>query len=343
MPLHPEEYARIKEELETSENPLILHDDDPDGLCSYLLLKRYAKKGKGIMVKPKANVDAEHLKYVEEYAPDKVFIVDIAQVSEEFLRKVNLPVIWIDHHQLQEHLNAQYFNPRKHAQNENEPATYLCYHTVKQDLWIAAVGSVADWQLTDVATAFSSKYPELLSPKITYPGEAIFDSKLGKIIRIFSFIMKGPEEGAYRNIALLEKIESPEELLEGKSEEARAILSYCKPYEEEYEQLIKQALEAPEENDVVIFTYKNRNSFTGELANELLYRRRGKLIVIAREKGEQMRMSLRGDTEHPVLPRLQKAMSMMKTGKGGGHEHACGASIHRDEFTEFIDTFKHID
>ena len=41
----------IKVALDKSENPLILFDDDPDGICSYLLLKRYMDKGKGVVVK----------------------------------------------------------------------------------------------------------------------------------------------------------------------------------------------------------------------------------------------------------------------------------------------------
>ena len=340
MPLKEEEYHSIRTALDASQNPLILHDDDPDGLCSYLLLKRYAKRGHGVMVKPKAQVDESHLKYIDLYKPDKVFIVDVAQVHEAFLDKVNLPVIWIDHHQLQEHGNAQYFNPRKHNQEDNEPATYLCYHAVKQDLWIAAVGSVADWQLTDVATEFARQRPDILSPDIQHPGEAMFATPLGKLIRFFSFIMKGNEKEAYRNIALLEHIENPDELLNPTTPAAKEIASYCNTFETEYQNLLKEALAAPEENSLTCFFYKNKHSFTGELANELLYRRPNSIIIVGREKEDRMRMSLRGGPDYPILPRLKKTVSILNKGQGGGHLHACGASIGKQDLDAFIEVFK---
>ena len=39
--------------LKKSENPLFFFDDDPDGLCSYLILKKYIDKGKGAVLKTK--------------------------------------------------------------------------------------------------------------------------------------------------------------------------------------------------------------------------------------------------------------------------------------------------
>ena len=41
----------IKGYLEKSVNPLFFFDDDADGLCSFLLLYRYFKKGKYVPLK----------------------------------------------------------------------------------------------------------------------------------------------------------------------------------------------------------------------------------------------------------------------------------------------------
>ena len=42
---------KVRTALETSARPLIFFDDDPDGLCSFLLFYRLHREGKGIIVK----------------------------------------------------------------------------------------------------------------------------------------------------------------------------------------------------------------------------------------------------------------------------------------------------
>ena len=44
-------YEQARKLLAESTNPLFFYHDDPDGLCSYLILKRFYKKGHGHMVK----------------------------------------------------------------------------------------------------------------------------------------------------------------------------------------------------------------------------------------------------------------------------------------------------
>ena len=141
--LTEKEVAKIRDELDHCNKPLFLFDDDPDCVSSFLLMYRYKKEGKGVLVKTNPKIDDKFLKYVEEYGPDKIFIMDIAEVEQEFLDKVHLPVIWIDHHELAERSKVYYFNPRKHG--SNEPTSYLCYQVVQQDLWIAMAGIVGDW------------------------------------------------------------------------------------------------------------------------------------------------------------------------------------------------------
>ena len=36
----------IKEHLEKAQNPIFFFDNDPDGLCSFLLMQRYLGRGK---------------------------------------------------------------------------------------------------------------------------------------------------------------------------------------------------------------------------------------------------------------------------------------------------------
>ena len=339
MALTSAEYEKIRKELSTAEKPLIFFHDDADGLSSFLLLYRFMGKGKGVMIKPVPVIGTDYLRYVEEYGPDKIFIVDIAVVEQEFLDGVSIPVIWIDHHQLLERNNVQYFNPRAEKQEDNEPATALCYKAVKQDLWIAMVGSIGDWHIPDFAARFSKDHPDLLPPEIKKPQDALFGTPVGTLVRIFSFALKGPHEEAMKNVKILTRMTSPQELLEQKTPAARHVYRYYSKYQEKYDRLLKKADAAPSEDSFTVFLYEATHSFTGEISNEMLYKRPDDVILIGREKGDEVRISFRGSGKNVILPRLQKALEGVE-GRGGGHEYACGGSVKKKDFKKFLAAFK---
>jgi len=208
-------YKEIKEELDNCKRPLFFFDDDPDGLCSFLLLYRYKREGKGIVVKSSPELKPMFIKTVENYSPDKVFIVDKPMVSPDFIDAVKVPIIWIDHHDIIKNSGTKYYNSRKDG--FGEPASCICYRVVKQDLWIAACGAVGDWYLPDFIEEFSEKCPDLLSSKIKKPEKALYETKLGEIVRILSFILKGKTSEVLSCIKILTRIKTPYELLNNES------------------------------------------------------------------------------------------------------------------------------
>ena len=92
---------------------LVLFHDDPDGLASFLLFYRDIREGIGKTIKAFPQITEQYARKVEDYGADKVFILDIALVDQEFLDVVKVPVIWIDHHPPQDRQRVQYYNPRK--------------------------------------------------------------------------------------------------------------------------------------------------------------------------------------------------------------------------------------
>src|SRR3989338_5155150 len=115
----------IKDNLDSCNNPLFMFDDDPDGLCSFLLLYRYKKEGRGFIVKSKPFIDEKFVKKVEEYLPDKVFILDMPIVEQNFVDKIKVPIIWIDHHEPVKVDKVKYFNPRVKKSDEYYPTTAM--------------------------------------------------------------------------------------------------------------------------------------------------------------------------------------------------------------------------
>ncbi|MEK6905145.1 MAG: hypothetical protein AABX24_01965, partial [Nanoarchaeota archaeon] len=83
--LNPTQVALLQEELKTAKNPLFLYDSDADGLCSFLLLYRIHREGKGIRVTNTSKIDEQFVLKVQEINPDKIFVLDIPQIDQQFV------------------------------------------------------------------------------------------------------------------------------------------------------------------------------------------------------------------------------------------------------------------
>ncbi|MCP3686322.1 MAG: hypothetical protein GY861_27070 [bacterium] len=338
MALSPKQYAQIRKELEECSRPLFFLHDDPDGLASFLLLYRFCKEGKAIIVKATPNIDDKYIRKVEEYCPDKIFVADIAIVQQEFIDTVKTPIVWIDHHEPLERYSVKYFNPRVEKKDDNIPASVLCYNAVQQDLWIAMVGAVGDWYFPDFAGEFVEKYPELLDKKIKDPETALFESKLGELCRVFSFVLKGKTEDALSCLRVLTRIESPSEILNQETSKGKFIYKRYKQVNDKYQKLLATAEKNAKKSKLLVYTYSDTTSFTGDLANELLHKHPNRIILIGREKSGEIRMSIRSKKQ-TVPKRLEKALIGVQ-GYGGGHEYACGAAVKKEDFKRFVENLE---
>lgn len=339
MALTKKQIQYVREELQTCKRPLIFFHDDADGLCSFLLFYRFVQEGKGVIVKTTPKIDSKFVYKVEEYSPDKIFIVDIAVVEQDFLDAVKAPVIWIDHHTPLKRDKVKYFNPRHEDVKDNMPISSVNYMIVQQDMWIAMVGTIADWHWPYFAEDFRKKYPDLLPKEIKDPETALFHSKVGDLVKIMSFCLKGTTSDAMKFTKIFTRIKSPYELLNQETPAARFVYKRYQEVEKGYRQLLDKALKQKPEEKILLFVYLHGNiSFTKDIANELLHRNPEKVVIIAREKGDEMKMSLRSRDVN-LLPILNNALKEVE-GYGGGHEHACGANVKKRDFKEFIESFR---
>ncbi|MBW2996482.1 DHH family phosphoesterase [Candidatus Woesearchaeota archaeon] len=335
MTLTQKQIKQIKEELDNCKKPLFFFHDDSDGLCSFLLLYRYIREGNSIIVKTTPRIDEKFLRKVEEYGPDKIFIVDIALVDQEFIDGAKTRTIWIDHHAPLKRRNVLYFNPRVKNPDANIPVSYWCYQTVKQDMWIAAMGCVGDWYWPDFIGEFKEKYPDLLPKNVNDPETALFETKLGKLIKIMDFSLKGKTQQAMQCAKIFTRIKTPYEILNQETPAGTFLYKKYLQIYEEYKQLLDKALKQKPKNKILLFEYSHAKiSLTKDLANELLHRFPDKIIIIAREKADEMKISLR--SKKVILPGILEKALVGVEGFGGGHEHACGANIKKKDFERFV-------
>ncbi|QQG39006.1 MAG: DHH family phosphoesterase [Candidatus Woesearchaeota archaeon] len=334
-----EQIGEIKNYLDKSENPLIFFDDDPDGLCSYLLLMKYLQRGKGVVVKRAKEMSADYVRKVNELSPDLVVILDIFEVSQDFIDKVNVPIVWIDHHTPSKRKGTHYYNPKFITPNDERPTTYWCYEITKSSLWLGVLGSISDWYIPSYIKEFIKEYPDLFDLKIKDPAEANFSTRIGELIKIFNFAVKGTASDSIKNANILLKIENPYEILNQESSRGKYIYKYAQKKLKFYDSMLKKILDTKSEGKLLLFTYPTGDvSYTSYISNHVQYLKPDKLIIIAREHKGYYKMSVRS-MKIKVRPILEKALVGVD-GYGGGHEMACGATVNKNDFDRFIGVFK---
>ncbi len=331
---------KIKKELLSCKRPLFFFHDDQDGLASFLLLYRFIREGKGVIVKSRPLIDMKFLRKVQEYEPDKIFVLDIASMDQDFIDAAKVPIVWVDHHDLVNRDKVKYFNPKQVKKGDTTPVTYLCYKAVEQDDWIAMVGCIGDWFLPDFFKKFSSENPDLLPKGVTDAEDALFDTDLGRLSRMLGFVLKGKTSDAMKCVKILTRISDPREILEQSTPAGKFIYKRFEKVNQKYEKLLGEALTQSKKTDkMIVFAYKEAQiSFTGVLANELLHRYPNKLVYVAREKEGEMRGSLRSKNID-LTKLIPKALEGVE-GYGGGHPNTCGATVKAGDFTKFVENLK---
>ncbi len=333
------ELKEIRKIIENSNDPLYLFDDDGDGLCSYLVLKKHFKKGRGKPIKKPGPLDNFYLDYIDEGKPDLIIILDKPLVKQSFIDEVPCPVIYIDHHPLQNLKNLGYFNPLKHKKKVYIPTSEIVYSVTNDSLWIATVGSLFDYKIPYFIKEFKKQYKDLLTKIPKNPGYIKFETRLGELIKVFAYNIKGKKSEVKKSVQAFEKVESPYEILNKTTEHGKFLQERYERFEKQYQQIIKEAKKTAGKSNILVFEHpQSVISFTSELSTELSYWYPNKTIIIIKEKDNGYKMSIRHQKVN-VREIFEKSIEGIK-GHGGGHERALGAFIERDDFERFLENFR---
>lgn len=329
----------IRDELASAKNPLFLFDGDADGLGAFLLLYRLHREGGGIPMTSIRKLDKIFARKVVELNPDKVFILDIPIVEQEFIDIVNRPIFWLDHHQPLERTNVYYVNPRLQSREAYFPTTAMAYLVSQrqEDLWIAVTGCLADWYAPDYLEEFAQQYPDLLSQKSDLK-TMVYHEKVGELVKLFFFLLKGPLSDIRKSVKIMTRIKSPYEILRQESSPGKFLYKRFEAINKRYQQLLQEAKKYVTRSPILFFSYlETQWSFTANLANELTSLYPTKVVIVARKKSGEVKCSLRA--QFPILPILEKSLVGIN-GYGGGHENACGAVIKEEDWDRFFAAFK---
>ncbi len=336
--LTKKEVKFLREELANAKNPLFFYDGDGDGLTSFLLLYKMHREGKGIALNASSCLDERSIRKVEELNPDKIFVLDIPLMTQEFVDQAKRPIFWIDHHPPQDLRNVHYYNPRIKEPDAYVPTSRMCWQISqrKEDLWIATAGSLADYSMPDFISEFIGQHPTFLKKKYDL-STTLFKKKAGELVKLFFFLQKGSSGDVRKAVKILTRIESPEEIFNEETPAGKFLFHRFEKVNQKYKDLLKEAKKCVSRSKLILFYYSEQQwSFTANVANELSGLYPEKYIIIARRKSGQVKCSLRGSN---VAEPLTKALEGVE-GRGGGHPDACGAVIEEGDWDKFLDQFK---
>jgi len=336
-----ENIERIKEVIERSSNPIFYFDNDVDGLCSFLLLRKNYKKGKGIAIKSFPELDASYARKIKELNCDYVFVLDKPKISKGFfeqIKKNNNILVWIDHHPnnlegLEKKEDFIFFNPTINIKL-NRPTTYWTYKIIEEKEnydWIAALGCLADWYVPNFIKKVYKKYNNLFEiSELKDAGKIIYETSFGKIINILNFGLKDTTTNIMKMLKFLIEVNSPYEILE----ENKKNISMHRRYKQIYQKYLKLLKKAEElsKNDVIFFLYGGNLSISSEISNALLYKYPKKLIVVAHLKGGMAKISIRSN--YKIKNLVNEAMKGIEA-SFGGHESALGAHMKIEDLQKF--------
>ena len=325
----------IRKLLENSQNPLFFFDNDADGLCSFLILQRALGRGKGVAVKSFPDLNSSYLRKVNELNPDYVVILDKPRVEKAFIEGVYekaIPIIWIDHHDVQVEKEilekTHYFN----SYPSSEPVTYICYNVFKKesDMWLAMIGCIGDVYMPDFASKFCEKYPELFNSEIS-AFDSLFTTEVGKAVKMFNFVLKDTTTNVIKFLKFLMKANNLYDILEENSN-TKGFHERYNQLKAVYDKIIKKAEANISDSKLLFFSYSGETSMSAEISNELFFKYKNKLVVVAFRKQDKANISIRGENARKFT---LKAIDKIEGATGGGHETACGVQVPIERLDEF--------
>lgn len=338
--LSKKQLSEIREHLERAQNPIFLYDNDVDGLCSYVVLRKFIGRGKGVAVKSHPDLDVRYAKRVQELGGDYVFVLDRHSLGNEFVKELemlHIPIVWIDHHdvEIQEYSYSllHRYNPNKNKKKSSEPTTYLCYSATerKEDIWLVLIGCIADHYMPDkkFVDYFLENYSHFWGKDITEPFQALYSTPIGRLARALSFGLKDSVSHVVELQNFLIKCSNPSEL-EHDLDGASAFSNKYKEIMKKYSSLLEEAKNNVS-NKLVFYNYGGQLSISSDLSNELSYLFSGKYICVAYSSGPITNISLRGNNVSKILSEILDLIE----GTGGGHRDAVGARINTADLDKF--------
>jgi len=343
------------ESIKPKDKVAIVHGHDSDSICSaaimYKLIKKLVKADAELVISElNSSLMEKTFGKIKKMNPKHTIVVDIPDISVEILTKLrNLSkVLIVDHHMPKGYVKIVYVNPRIFDRGSYLPATYLCYKIyedffdVKDILWIAGIGTLADMGMKNCLDLFDkikAVNNELVDEFEDVDETLIEKSLLGKLAKMVEGSM------AVKNIA--GSIFSLKILLESKNYKDalknRTLLGYYNLMEKEFKKTDDDFNKNKKIIDsILLYEIKSKLKIKSSFVS---YKRRffdDKVLVVYQKEEKYFNISLReGKNLEVDLDKLAKeSVRDIKDSMGGGHIRAAGCRVPISQFKRFVENLR---
>lgn len=323
---------RIKDLFE-SNNKILIHDIDVDGICSASLFLKLSDFKRTYLKNRK--LDKETVSFIIEENPEFLIFLDlpIDQDLDELLKikktLSDINIVVIDHHIIHNNLNKYgilHINPRLENKDAYIPTSLLAfwllekYFDMEKYLWISCIGTIADYghkTNPEFIERCKEKFPEYLKE------ENIFETSFGIASKtIYSALSFKGEYGMEYVIKIINKSKDFIEFFKNPK---------LKKWRDDIDREIKSTMNKFEKEkevygDLIFFVINTKAGITSIISNLIAEKYPDKAVIVAKDSDDGWKISARSHTGKFNVSTLMEKSSK-GIGHGGGHPKAAGASV----------------
>jgi len=340
------DFEKYIKNISSKDKIAVLHDTDPDGICSAVIIAKTLQKLKNKKITYRSGLAEKKLsgkiqKILKRKGITKLIILDISSDQDlENLRKVSkkIDVLILDHHKI-------YFNKKiknvllikPQLISKYKPYEYctaklaydLCSRLVEiKDMdWIAATASIADI----AHKPWKEWLKKVFKRNKIKMKKDLFKTKPGKLASMIS----SAEVSDKKNVAkCYQIIYNANSLKQAFTKELKKIK---KKVDKELKRLIKGFKKSEKYKSLYIYEITSKiEGIKSPLSTILGLKYPHRTIVIISRKGSKARISARrGDKEVAVNSLLEKAARDLPAANAGGHVPSAGATISVRDYPKF--------
>ncbi len=344
--------------LKPKRRVVIIHDDDPDGICSAVLLSKSCLKvvsedpeihstEYGLSLTPKL------LKSLKKDTPQAIIFTDVPAIPHDLLAEAAqmAEILILDHHYPENYRGVAYANPRLLKPPAYLPSSYLAFHVAsafglaKGLAWISGIGVLSDHGVEDCRPLFTlikTELPRLIGRAKLEDASLMDDSPLGQLTKtLTSATVASPPDGARVAFEALNFAESYKDILDGSSSEAIRLLEWHQSVDDEFQRVIKDARQKVSRlgRNIVLYRFKSPLRIKSLVANYLPRLFKREIVLVIQQDGKYTHVSFRrGDQNQTDLRSMvQRAITDIPDASGGGHPEASAARLPTKYLDQFMD------
>lgn len=346
------------EKLQSKRRVVIIHDDDPDGICSAVLLSKTCLK---VVSENPAIHSTEYgqsltpklVKTLRRDDAQAIIFTDVPAIPQNLLSEAadEAEILILDHHYPDDYQKVVYANPRLLKPSAYLPSSYLAFHVatafgLPQELcWIAGIGVLSDHGVENCKPLFTvirSEFPELVGKARIEDASLMDESPLGLLTKIVtSAIVGSPRTGAPVAFNALNHAETYRDILEGSSPESRRLREWNQIVEDEFQHIIKDARRNVVQygGKIVVHRFQSRLRIKSLVANYLPRLFKDKIVLVIQKDGKYTHISLRRGARNATDLRslVQRAIADIPDASGGGHPEASATRLPSVWVDQFMD------